>query len=159
MTLYSVWGPLCEYAEERQKYFSVQLTNFRQLGSFWYSRVFFLILHVALSIFTNLFVSRTAPLRSVSILYDFIRESQLSHTRAGFQIRFPSQNYFQYFRIFQCTHAVPSRAVAMVIPYDCQRGAFQVLYYILSMSLWLCCVWSIENVQKSLSFALPPRNF
>lgn len=72
------------------------------------------------------------------------RESHLSHTRSGFQMKFPSQNYFQD----SVLPSVPLLFLVEQLPwwFHMTAKAVQVLSYILSRSLWLCCVWSIAHV-------------
>lgn len=46
-----------------------------------------------------------------------------------------------------------------MIPDDCQRGAIQVLRYVLSKSLWLCCAWPTDSCSKDLTLCIATLHF
>ena len=154
---YSIWGSFVYAHSVEAKFLFRSVGQFQEAAFLKLARAF---LHVTFSLPINLLDPRAAPLWSESrhsVAFSE-RESLFWHTRAGFQRRFSSQNYFQDFSIFQCCPTVPKN-LATVIPDDSQRGTVQVLSYILSTSLWLCCAWPTDTCSKEPTLYIMTLHF
>lgn len=98
---YSFWGSFAYADSVEAKLLFCSTEQFQEAAFLKLSRA---LLHVTFSLPTNLLDPKAAPLWSGSrhsVAFSE-RESQFWYIRPGFQRRFPPQNYFQDFSIFQC---------------------------------------------------------